>query len=102
MDGDLSHWTESFLSESMVEITIEGYVKESQSVDVGVPHRSPVSLILFAIYTSGLIMWGEEYESELEGLSFVDDLDGVETGSDIHYVLLILERCAAMSIQRAS
>jgi len=61
MDGDLIRWTESFLSERSVEMVIEGNAMERHPVEAGVPQGSPVSLILFAIYTSGLIKWVEEY-----------------------------------------
>jgi len=101
MDGDLIRWTESVLSERTVEIIIDGNAMERHPVEAGVPQGSPVSPILFAIYTSGLIKWVEEYVSA-EGLSFVDDLGWVATGSDVNQVVKILERCAANSIEWAS
>jgi len=102
MDGDLIRWTESFLSERTVEMIIEGNAIESHPVEAGVPHGSPVSLSLFAIYTSGLIKWVEQYVSEAEVLSCVEDLGWVATGSDVNHVVSILERCAARSIVWAS
>jgi len=102
MDGDLIRWTESFLSERTLEMIIEGNAMERHPVEAGVPQGSPVSPILFAIYTSGLIKWVEEYVSEAERLSFVDDLGWVATGSDVNHVVSILERCAARSIEWAS
>jgi len=102
MDGDLIRWTESFLLKRTVEMVIEGNAMERHPVEAGVPQGSPVSLILFAIYTSALIKWVEEYVSEATGLSFVDDLGWVATGSDVNHVISILERCAAQSIKWAS
>jgi hypothetical protein len=67
MDGDLVRWTESFLSERTVEMIIEANAMERHPVEAGVPQGSPVSPILFAIYTSGLIKWVEEYVSEPGG-----------------------------------
>jgi hypothetical protein len=90
MDGDLIRWTESFLSERTVEMVIEGNAMERHPVEAGVPQGSPVSPILFAIYTSGQIKLVEEYVSEAEGLSFVDDLGWVATGSDVNRVVSIL------------
>ena len=55
MDGDLVRWTESFQWERMLEMMIEGNAMESHPVEAGVTQGSPVSPILFAIYTSGLI-----------------------------------------------
>jgi hypothetical protein len=102
MDGDLIRWTESFLLEKTVEMIIEGNAMERHPVEAGVPQGSLVSPILFAIYTSGLIEWVEEYVSEAEELSFVDDLGWVATGSDVNHIVSILERCAARSIEWGS
>ena len=101
MDGDLIRWTESFLSERTVEMVIEGNAMERHPVEAGVPQGSPVSPILFAIYTSGRIEWVKEYASA-EGLSFVDNLGCVVTGTDVNQVVTILETCAAKSIEWAS
>jgi hypothetical protein len=101
MDGDLIRWTESILPERTVEIIIKGNAMEGQPVEVGVPLGSPVSLIIFAIYTSGLLEWVEE-SGPGEGLSFFNDLGWVATGSDVNQVVRTLEQCAAMSIEWAS
>ena len=102
MDGDLVRWTESFLLERMVEMIIEGNAMDRHPVEAGVPQDSPVSPVLFAIYTSGLIKWVEQYVSEAEELSLVDDLGWVATGSDVNHVVSILESCGAKSIEWAS
>jgi hypothetical protein len=101
MDGDLIRWTESFLSERMVEMVIKGNAMERHPVAAGVAQGSPVSPILFPIYTSGQIKWVEDYVLA-EGLSVVDDLGWVAMGSDVNQVVTILEICAAKSIQWAS
>jgi len=81
---------------------IEGNAMDRHPVEAGVPQGSPVSPILFAIYTLGLIKWVEEYVSEAEGLSCINDLSWVATGSDVNHVVSIFERCTAMSIEWAS
>jgi len=63
MDGDLIRWTESILSDRTVEMVIQGNAMTRHPVEGGVPQGSPVSTILFAIYTSGLIKRVEEYVS---------------------------------------
>jgi len=85
-----------------VEMIIEGNAMERHPVEAGVPQGSPVSPILFAIYTSGFIKWVEEYVSEAEGLCIVDDLGWEVTGNDVHHVVSIVERCAEKSIEWAS
>ena len=102
MDRDRIRWTESFLLETTVEMIIEGNAMERHPVEAGVPQGSPVSPILFAIYTSGLTKWVEEYVSEAEGLSFVDNLGWVATGSNVIHVISMLVRCAAKSIEWAN
>jgi len=92
MDGDLIRWTESFLSERMVEMIIEGNANERHPVEAGVPQGSPVSPIIFALYTTGHIKWVEEYISEAEGLYCVDDLSSLATGNDVNQVVTVLER----------
>ena len=74
---------------------------EIHPVEAGVMLGSPVSPILLTIYTSGLIEWVEEYVSEANGQSFVDDLGWVGTRSDVNQVVMILARCAAKSIEWA-
>jgi hypothetical protein len=83
-------------------MVIDGNASERHPVEAGVRQGSPVSPILIAICTSALIKWVEEYVSEAEGLSFVDDLGWVASGSDVNHVVSILERCAAKSIEWAS
>jgi hypothetical protein len=58
--GDLIRWTGSFLSDRMVEMVIEGNVLQSHPVEAGIPQGSPVSPIVFATYTAGLVKWVEE------------------------------------------
>jgi len=81
---------------------IEGNAMERHPGEACVLQGSPMSPILFAIYTSGRINWVEEYISEAEGLYIVDDLGWVATRSDVNHVVSILERCAARSIEWAS
>jgi len=98
IDGDLIRWTKSFLSERTVEMVIEGNVLQSHPVEAGVPQGSPVSPILFAIHTAGLIRWVEE-RVQGEGLSFLDDVGWVATGKDMNQVVEKLATCAAESIE---
>jgi len=101
INGDLIRWTESFLSERTVERVIDGNVLQSHPVEAGVPLGSPVSPILFAIHTAGLIKWVEQ-RVPAEGLSVVDNLGWVATGKDVNQVVEKLEACAAESIEWVS
>jgi len=81
-----------------VQLVIKGDVLQSHPMEAGVPQGSPVSPILFAIHTAGLIKWVEE-RVLAEGLSFVDDLGWVATGKDVNQVVERLQACAAESIE---
>jgi hypothetical protein len=52
---------------------IERNTMESHPVEGGVQQGSLVSPILFAIYTSRMIQWVEEYVSEAKWPPFVED-----------------------------
>jgi len=80
---------------------IEGNSEERDLAEAGVPQGLHWSPIPFAIYTSGLIKWVEEYVPAGKGLSFVDNLGWVVTGSDVNQVVMIHERCAAKRIEWA-
>jgi hypothetical protein len=101
IDGDLIPWTESFLSETTLEVVIESNVLQSHPVEAGVPQGSPVLPILFAIHAAGLIKWVEE-RVQVERLSFVNDLGWVATVKDVNQVVETLEACAAESIEWAN
>jgi len=102
MDGNHTRRMESFLLSGTVEMIIEGNPMERHPVEAGVPQGSPVSPILCAINTSGLIKWFKEYVSKAGGLFCFNNLGSVATGSDVNQVFTILERCAAKSIEGAS
>jgi len=99
MDCDLRQWTESLLLERTVEMIIKGHAMDRYIVGAVVPHGSPVPPILFAIYTSGLIKCVKQYESEATGLSTLDHLGWVATGSNVNHVVSLLDRCAAKCIK---
>jgi hypothetical protein len=74
-----------------VEIIIEGSTVERHPVEAGVLQGSPVSLILFVMYTSGLIKWVTEYVSEAEEHSVSYNLSWVAPRTDVNWVVRILE-----------
>jgi len=102
INGDLIQWTESFITDRTVEMVIEGNVLQIHPVEAGVPQGSPVSPILIAIHTAGLIKGVEERVQCIECLSFVDDLGWVATGKDLNQKVRKLEACATESIEWAS
>jgi hypothetical protein len=55
VDEDLLEWTEDFMTNRSVQITVDGYHGEGAKVDTGIPQESPVSVTLFAIYLPCLV-----------------------------------------------
>jgi retron-type reverse transcriptase len=50
LDGDLIEWTEDFLTNRTVQITVDGFDEEVSQINTGIPQGSPLSPILFAKY----------------------------------------------------
>lgn len=82
-DGDLVRWTGSFLSKRMVSLVVDGHQCVAVEVDTGVPQRSPVSHILFAIYLSGIFEEVKEEVEECMATSFADDCGWLVTASSV-------------------
>jgi len=101
IERDLIPWTDSIISERTVDMIIEGNAMKRHWVEPVIQQCSPVSPILFALYTSGLIKWVEEYISA-NGLSFVKDVGWVVTRWNVNQLVTILKQCAAKSIEWAS
>jgi hypothetical protein len=91
LGGDLVRRTESFQSERMVEMIIAGNPIKIHLVEAVVPQGSPVTPILFAICTSGVIELVKEYVLEVDDLSFEGNLGWVATRSDVNHVVSIRE-----------
>ena len=101
MDGDLIRWMASFATDRTVAMVIEDNAMERHPVEEGIPQGSPVSLILFAIYTSGLIELVEEGVFGAEDLSFAEDVGWVATGNGVNQDVRKLEACARVSLDWA-
>lgn len=63
-NDNLIRWTESFMLNRSMSRVIKSHLCEEMTVETKVPQRSPVSLILFAIYLSGVF---REVEKKVEG-----------------------------------
>jgi len=91
MDGDHIRWTERFAWERSEELIIKGNAMERHPVEAGVLQGSPVSPVLFGIYTPPLMQWVEEYVSDAKMLSFVHNRRCLATTSDVNHVVSIRE-----------
>ena len=77
IEPDMCRWVESFMTDRNVRIVIDGTEGQDRAVETGIPHGSPVSPILFAVYISGDF---EEVERKTGagGLSFVGDVPPIK------------------------
>lgn len=94
IDGDLVTWTSSFLTVRKVQLVIDGHDNEEREIETGIPQGSPVSLILFLIYISGVFNKVLETWPLVTSLSFIDDLGFIASGSSVKEVVNTLENVA--------
>ena len=98
LDGDLICWTQSFLTDRKVQLTIDNTQCPTQPINSGVPQGSPVSPILFAIYLSGVF---DEIERTIPGvhaLSFADDIGLLAPGYSVQEACKQLQQAAKVAI----
>jgi hypothetical protein len=83
LGGDLIEWTEDFLTNRTVHITVDGFDGEVSQINTGIPQGSRGSPILFATYLSCLVPLLENMVDGVEGISFADDVGWWASGKDI-------------------
>ena len=77
-------------------------VPQSRDITTGLPPESPISPVLFAIYTADVHAAVEEQVEGSRGISFVDGVTWVAEGADVGEVVRRLEQCAAATLEWAS
>ena len=70
---------------------INGEEQESRLISMGLPQGS-ISPLLFRIYMGGIHTWVEERVQGVKGLSFVDDILWLATGTSVREVSGLLEK----------
>jgi hypothetical protein len=83
LDGDLIEWTEDFLTNLTVQITVDRFDGEVSQINTGIPQGSPVSSILFVPYLSCLFSFVENKVDGVEAISFADDVGWWVSGKHI-------------------
>jgi len=97
LDKNLVGWTDSFMRERIVRMVVDGWEGKEMEVTTGLPKRSLVSLILFAVYIAGVYDEVESQVPGVRGLSFVDDVTWLAVGVTVGGLVEKLETCARMS-----
>ena len=101
IDECLVRWTDSFMRDRKVIITVDGQDSEAVSFKTGRPQGWPISPTLFGIY---IVDVHEAVEGRVEdgrGISWVDDVTWVVEGTDLDDVVEKLERCATANLEWA-
>ena len=99
VDECLVRWTDSFMQDRRVIMSLDGQDGEEMAVTTGLPQGSPVSPVLFAIYVADIHRAVEGQVEDARGISFVDDVTWIAEGYDLDDVTRKLERCAAASLE---
>jgi hypothetical protein len=84
-----------------VQITVDRDDGEVSPVNTGIPQRSPVSPIVFAIYLSCLFPHIVNTLEGVEGIPFGDDVGWWVSGKDIGELRHKMEKCTLLSQQWA-
>ena len=98
VDDDFIGWTQSFSTDRWVELVIDGYVNPKHKVETGIPQGSPVLLVLFLIYISGVFLEIESRLPQVTCLSFMDDLGFLAAGNSVIEIKKILEKAGKLTL----
>lgn len=72
-DRKLIEWVESFLSDRRLQFVIDGHCGNEIKIQSGVPQKSPMSSVRFAIFLSEVFDFVEKSTNGFSVTSFVDD-----------------------------
>ena len=101
LDEDLVRWTDSFMRDRRVYLSVDGQDSSPMEVTTGLPRGSPISPVLFAIYIADVHATVEGQVEHSRGISFVDDVTWLVEGNNIDDVVTGLEQCAAATLRWA-
>ena len=93
-------WTDSFMRDRRVIISVDREDSESFSVTTGLRQGSRISPALFSLYIADIHWVVEDQLEDDQGISYVDgDVTWVVEGSDVDDMADELESCAAASLR---
>ena len=98
MNECLVRWTDSFIRDRRVIMSVDGQDGEEMDVTTGLPQGSPTSPVLFALYIAEIHQAVESQVEDCHGISFFDDITWIVEGVDLDDVATKLEGCARASL----
>ena len=97
----LVRWVQAFITTRTTTLVIQGHETPSFSVDVGVPQGSPLSPILFLLYTVELHEICNRPWEGVSGIGFADDTNLLAYSESIEANCRKLERVHGKLLQWA-
>lgn len=96
-------WTHHFVSERTATMIIDGAAGEEKRVETGIPQGSPISPLLFLLYTTPLYSKIKEFGAKVSG--FVDDITVFISGNIVENakkMSRILKECCDWAESRST
>lgn len=91
---------DSFLCEQMTNLRLQDYLSEDFEIDDGLPQGSPLSVILYIIYNSSLLIDVQiSLQEDKMSLAFINDVTHLVAHKDIDVNILDLEEEGDRSLE---
>lgn len=87
------------MSERSITVGVNGGDHTISNIRTGLPQGSPISPLLFAAYVGGVNRWVRRRVPGARGLSFVNDMLWLVTGTSVKEVAKKLERSAGEAVK---
>ena len=82
-------WTSSFIEDRLLHLSLDGETEKFSKIEVGIPQGSPISPILFLIYTRDLFT-----KLDVQRLSYIDNICLITESIPIQKNVRTLEQAA--------
>ena len=92
----LISWVDSFLSERVARLMFDGKIQDETPIEIGIPQGSPISPILFLIYTRDI------WQSQAFQLSYMEDFSIALSSTSARKNCRALKSIAESLIEKAA
>lgn len=99
IDGDPIRWTKSFFTNRKLQLVIDGHNNPENDIETGIPLGSPVSLILFWLYISGVFEQVEKGLPEIKSLLFVNHVGFITSETLVKEIAKALRKVGDLVVE---